>query len=159
MFANRLLFAATAALSLAGCIGMSQKQNVYQTGQVQQSMKVKLATVIDVREVEIEAKPTGTGAMAGATAGGIAATGVDSRHGIVAGIAGAVVGGVAGSMAEKAASGKTGVEIVYKIDGAADAEALVQEKDEQDIRAGDRIRLIQGQFAVRAVKLPKGAAQ
>lgn len=157
---NRLLVSAltTVALALGGCVGMSQKQNVYATGQVQQSMKVRLATVIDVREVDIESKTTGTGAMAGGAAGAVAATGIDTRHGIVAGVAGAVVGGVAGDMAEKALGKKTGVEIVYRIDGAADVEALVQEADEQALKPGDRIRLIQGQFAVRAVRLPPGMA-
>ncbi len=155
----RIIVSLIAAVMLSGCIGMSQKQNVYQTGQVQQAMKVKIATVIDVREVAIEAKPSGAGAMAGGAAGGLLAAGVDSRGGAVAGIAGAVAGGLAGTVAEKALSAKTGVEIVYQIDGSTEVEALVQEKDDQIITPGDRIRLIQGSFAVRAVKLAQGVAR
>ena len=155
---KRTVFPILAALALGGCVGMSQKQSTYQTGQVQQSMKVKLATVIDVREVDIESKTTGTGAMAGGAAGAVAATGVDTRHGLIAGVAGAVVGGVAGDLAEKSLARKTGIEVIYRVDGASDVEALVQEKDEQDLKPGDRIRLIQGQFAVRAVRLPPGMA-
>lgn len=136
---------------LTGC-ATSQKQNVYQTGQVQQAMKIKIATVMEIREVEIEARPTGGGSTAGAAAGAVAATGT-GRGGVVEGIAGAVVGGVAGAVAEKAISGKAGVEITYRIDGANDLEALVQEKDNQELKPGDRIKLIQGAFSIRAVKL------
>jgi len=149
-----LSFAVTGALFLGGCAN-SQKAGTYQTGLVQQSMKIKLGTVIDVREVQIEAQNssvgTTTGAMVGATAGSLG-----GRNGVVQGIAGAVVGGVAGSLAEKAVSQKIGVEITYQIDGSKDLEAMVQEKDEQDIKPGDRIRLVQSAFNVRAVKISQG---
>lgn len=148
----KCLLALGFAAMLAGCAS-SQKQNVYQSGQVQQSMKVDIATVIAVREVEIEARPQGVGSTAGATAGAAAATNLDTRHGLVAGIAGAVIGGVVGTMAEKAANSKSGVELVYRVDGGKDTEALVQEKDGVEYRAGDRVRLIRGSFSVRAVKL------
>lgn len=147
--------AITGTLFMAGCAN-SQKAGTYQTGLVQQSMKIKLGTVIDVREVQIEAQNssvgTTTGAMAGATAGSLG-----GRNGVVQGIAGAVIGGVAGSLAEKAASSKTGVEITYQLDGSKELEAMVQEKDDQDIKAGDRIRLVQSAFNVRAVKVAQGA--
>lgn len=144
-----------ALFALAGC-ATSQKQNVYQTGAVQQQMKVKLATVLDVREVDIEAKPSGTGASTGATAGAVIGTGT-GRGGVVEGIAGAVVVGVAGHLAEKGLSSKKGQEIIYRIDGAADTLALVQEMDDTPLKPGDRVRLIEGSFSARLVKLPPNA--
>ena len=150
-----------AAAFLTGCA--SQKASVYQTGSVQQQMKVKLATVIDVREVEIEAKSTGTGATAGAAAGAVIGAGGtgplpmnSSKSGIVTAVAGAVVGGVVGGVAEKIASGKKGQEIIYRIDGSQDTMALVQELDDDPLRPGDRVRLIEGSFAARLVKIGGG---
>lgn len=147
--------AMTGAVLMTGCAN-SQKAGTYQTGMVQQSMKIKLGTVIDVRDVEIEAQNTSvgttTGAVVGATAGSLG-----GRQGVVQGIAGAVIGGVAGSLAEKAATQKKGVEITYQLDGTKDLEAMVQEKDDQDIKPGDRIRLVQSAFNVRAVKIAQGA--
>ena len=152
-----ILTAAVAALVLAGCAS-SQKAGVYQTGQVQSKMKVVLATVVDVREVEIEATPTGAGATGGAAAGAVAGAGMgqggQGRTAIVGAVAGAVVGGVAGTVAEKAFNSKKGIEIIYRPDGSKDALALVQEKDDQNvIVAGDRVRILEGQFNVRAIKI------
>lgn len=155
---NRLVLSATlTALVLGGCAS-SQKAGVYQTGQVQAKMKVVLATVIDVREVDIEATPTGAGSSAGAAAGAVAGAGMGQgnqyRTSLVGAVAGAVVGGVAGTLSEKALNGKRGVELIYQPDGTKEALALVQEKDEQNvIVAGDRIRILEGQFNVRAIKI------
>lgn len=148
-----MLGLASAAL-LSGCAS-SQKANVYQTGAVQQQMKVKLATVIDVREVEIETRPTGVGSTAGATTGAVLAAG-NGRGGAVEGIAGAVIGGVVGSIAEKGLSGKKGQEVIYQLDGTSDTLALVQEMDEAPLKAGDRVRVIEGSFATRLVRLGAG---
>lgn len=142
-----------AAIALTGCAG-SYKPGVYDGGAVQQKMKVSLATVVDVREVEIAVRPTGAGASAGASTGAvIGATSMDSRGGIVTSIAGAVIGGVAGHLAEKGLNAKKGVEIVYKVDGASETLALVQEQDDTVFAPGDRIRIMEGSFSTRAVKL------
>lgn len=148
------LLLAGAILTLTGC-ATSYKPGVYQSGQVQQAMKVKLATVIEVREVDIATPASGSGAAAGSATGAVLGTSINSRGGIVAGIAGAVVGGVAGTVAEKAVNAKKGVEILYQIDGSADMMAVVQEQDENPIQVGDRIRIMEGSFATRAVKIPK----
>ncbi len=141
-----------ATLALGACGGMSQRQNVYQAGMVQQQMKVKLATVIVVRDVTIESQSTGVGATAGSASGAIASMGFDSRHGIIAGIAGAVVGGIVGAAAEKGMSGKKGQEIIYQVDGTTDAQALVQETDDSPLRPGDRVCVIEGSFSTRLVR-------
>jgi outer membrane lipoprotein SlyB len=118
-------------------------------------MKIKLATVLDVREVQIEAQNSSVGATTGATVGAIAGS-TSGKHGAIQGIAGAVIGGVAGSLVERGASQKNGVEITYQLDGSKELEAMVQEKDDQDIKPGDRIRLVQSAFNVRAVKVVQG---
>lgn len=141
-----------ASLVLAGCAS-SYKPNVYQGGQAQQAMRVKLATVIEIREVEIAAQNTGTGAATGAAVGGVVGAYSGSRGGIVSSIAGALVGGVLGNAVEKGVNAKKGIEITYRLDGSNDLMALVQEQDEADpIKAGDRIKVIGG-ATTRATKL------
>lgn len=151
-------------LLATGC-ATSQKQNVYSTGAVQQKMKVTLATVIDVREVSIEARPTGAGTSAGVAAGAVVGAGAGGpmntggKNSIVSSVAGAVIGGVAGTLAERGLNAKRGQEIVYQIDGTKETQALVQELDDDPVKIGDRVRLMEGSFAARLVKLSKAAAQ
>jgi len=123
-------------------------------------MKVVLATVIDVREVDIEATPTGAGTTAGAVAGGVAGSNVGGGKGAIIGsVAGAVVGGVAGTVAEKALNAKKGIEIIYRPDGSTETLALVQEKDDANvIGIGDQIRILESQFNARAVKIAAAGA-
>jgi outer membrane lipoprotein SlyB len=151
MLAMATLLAATMT---TGCA--SYKAQTYQGNQAMQAMRVKYAVVLEIREVEIQAPSTGTGASAGATLGGIAAYGGGSRGGIAGAVAGAVVGGVVGAVAENAAQKKTGIEITYRLENG-EVMALVQEQDDQNpIAAGDRIRIIEGSFSSRAVKTTAG---
>lgn len=142
------------ALLLAACAS-SQKASVYQPEQAQTQMRVVYGTVLEVRNVEIEARPSGVGTAAGAVAGGIGGSHLGSGSGnVVGGIAGAVVGGVLGSTIEREAMKKQAVEIVYRRDGSAESYALVQEKDENNtIMVGDRIRLMDNYSTLRAVKV------
>ena len=68
-------------------------------------------------------------------------------------VAGAVIGGVAGAIADNVGKTANAYEILYQVDGTQDVLALVQEKDDHRFKAGDRIRLIEGQFTVRAQPL------
>lgn len=139
---------------LAGGCATSLKQNVYQSGATQQQMKVQLATVVDVRDVDIEVNPSGGGTLAGAAIGGTAGMGVPgTRQGVVGSIAGAVVGGIAGTLAEKGLNAKKGQEVIYKIDDTPGTFALVQELDGDPLHPGDRVRLMSGSFASRLVKI------
>lgn len=144
-------------LSLGGCAA-SYKANTYQGGQAQQAMRVKLATVIEIRNVEINAPSTGTGASVGAAAGGVLGTYTDSsRDGILSGLAGALIGGVIGNAAEKAVNTKQGIEITYRLEDTKEVMALVQEQDEVDpIKVGDRIKIVEG-ATTRATKLAANA--
>jgi outer membrane lipoprotein SlyB len=139
---------------LAGC-STTYKPNVYQSSEAMAPLKVTLATVIDVRDVEIQAPQNGSGAVAGGAAGEVlGSNGGSGKGAIVGGIAGAVVGGIAGTMAEKSINGRKGIEVVYRVDGSGETLAIVQEKDDQNpIRVGDHIRILQGSSSVRAVKL------
>lgn len=140
-------------LGLAGCAS-SMKANVYQPGAAMQAMKVRYATIVELREVEIEGKPTGAGSAAGSAAGATAGLfSNNNRGGIIGSIAGAVIGGVAGHVAEKVVNTKTGIEITYKLDNGGDTMVLVQEKDgANQLAVGDRIKIIEGSFSTRAVK-------
>jgi outer membrane lipoprotein SlyB len=143
-------------LALSGCAS-SYKPSVYQGGQAQQAMRVKLATVVEVREVEIAARNTGTGATTGAAIGGVAGAYSGGRGGIVSSIAGALVGGVIGNAVEKGVNAAKGVEITYRLDGSNELMALVQEQDETNlITAGDRVKIVEG-ATTRATRLAASA--
>lgn len=141
------------ALAMGGCAA-SYKSSVYQGGQAQQAMKVRMATVLDIRAVEINASSTGTGATVGAAAGGILGAYTDStRGGLLSSLAGALIGGVVGNAVEKGVNTRKGVEITYRLDGSNEVMALVQEQDESDpIQVGDRIKLVEG-ATTRATRL------
>lgn len=152
-----LMTIALASLLLSGCAS-SYKPSHYQGGHAQQAMKVKLATVVEIREVDIAAQNTGTGATAGASVGGVIGAYSGSRGGIVSSIAGALVGGLIGNAVEKGVNAKKGVEITYRLEGSNEVMALVQEQDEADpIRVGDRIKIVEG-ATTRATKLAANAA-
>ncbi len=146
------------ALMATACASNSYTAKTYQTGQVQQAMKVKIATVISVKEVEIQKKTGNSGTAIGASTGGVSGAMVGSSthnvgNGIVGAVAGAVIGGVAGAIADNIGKTATAYEILYRVDGSQDVLALVQEKDDHEFKTGDRIRLIEGQFTVRAQPL------
>lgn len=153
-----LLLLAFALLTTACASSSSYTARTYQSGQVQQAMKVKVGTVISVKEVDIQLKTgnagAGTGAATGAVSGAIVGASTNRvGQGVIGAVAGAVIGGVTGAIVDRVGRTASGYEIVYRLDGSNDTLALVQEKDEHVFRAGDRIRLIEGQFTVRAQPL------
>jgi outer membrane lipoprotein SlyB len=144
--------------ALGGCAS-SYKPSVYQSGQVMTQMRVKLATVTGVRDVEIANPESGAGRSAGTVAGAVAGANPNAgRGGIVGGVAGAVVGGVAGALVDKAVNSRRGIEILYQLD-TGETLALVQEADpENPIAVGDRVRILEGTFSARAVRVPVAEA-
>lgn len=145
-----ILAVVLSALALGGCT--SYKAKTYQSNQTMQSMRVKYAVVLEIREVDIQGQSTGAGATSGAAMGGIAAWSSNSTGGMVAGVAGALVGGVVGAVAEDAMQKKNGIEITYRLENG-EVMALVQEQDSDNpIGVGDRIRIMEGSFSSRAVK-------
>lgn len=152
----KVVAVAAAVALLAGCAG-SQKASTFQAGQVQQRMKVSYATVLDVRVVDIESRPSGAGAAAGTAVGAVAgSTAGQGRGSIVGAIGGAVIGGVLGTMADRSANSKKGLEIVYQPENSNETLALVQEIDDANpIQRGDRIRLMDSYNSVRAVRVQR----
>lgn len=149
---NKTLVAAMmlGMLSMTGCA--SYKAETYQSNQAMQPMRVKYATVLEIREVEIQRQSTGVGAGSGAALGGIAGYTSGSRAGVAGAVAGTVVGGLAGAAAEHVLQKETGIEITYRLE-SGEVMALVQEQDDKNpISVGDRVRIIEGSFGARVVK-------
>lgn len=144
------------ALVATGCAS-NMSANDYARVAAMQEMDVKLATVISVRPVKIEApsRSGGAGGATGAGIGAVAGSGMGSGRGsLVGAIAGALVGGVVGVIAEKAANSTDGVEIIYQLDDTGETKALVQGAEgSEDIKPGDRVRIMKMGGQVRAVKL------
>ena len=143
-----------ASAVLMGCAS-SPSANTYVRSSVMSEMRVELATVEAVRRVRIESGQGGVGTGAGAAVGAIAGSGLGSnvRDAAVGAIAGAVVGGVAGLLTDRAVNNHEGLEIVYRLE-SGDTRVLVQALEgSEDIKQGDRIRLIKGQYTTRAVKI------
>lgn len=143
-----------ATAGLMGCAS-SPSANTYVRASVMSEMRVELATVEAVRRVRIEAPQNGAGTGVGVAAGAIAGSslGGNVRDAAAGAIAGALVGGVAGLLTDRAANNQDGLEIVYRLD-AGETRVLVQGLEgSEDIKQGDRIRLIKGQYTTRAVKI------
>lgn len=154
----RTLAALVPIALMAACSTINYNAKTYQVGQVQQQMKVKVGTVVEIREVEIVKKNTnagtGTGTVVGSVAGSMAGLSSNSTgQGIAGALAGALVGGVVGGVADSVGRTATGLEILYTLDGSPDVLALVQEKGEDTFKVGDRVRLLEGSFASRLVPL------
>lgn len=151
-----VVFSAAAVLLVSGCAS-TMSANDYGRSAAMQEMEVKLATVLSVRPVRIEAPEHagGAGGATGASLGAIAGSNVGSGRGSLAGaIAGALIGGVIGVVADKAANTREGIEIVYRLDDTGETKALVQGRDESaEIKPGDRVRIMKMGSRVRAVKL------
>ena len=130
------------AAALAGCVVAPQSASVYRPYQTQNEQVVRMGQVESVREVTIAQRDTGTGTMAGAALGGIAAgSNVGGGNGaIAAGILGAVAGGAIGSHVEQNLNNRKGFEITVKLDNG-ELRAITQEADEM-FRPGERVRLL-----------------
>ena len=132
-----------AALILTACAS-SRSGEVYTREQARREMTVRFGIVESVREVLMEGTHSGTGTMAGAAIGGVAGSNVGGGDGrIVGAIVGAVLGGLAGSAIEESSTKKNALEITVKLDGGQSI-AVVQEKSNDDILPGDRVRVLTG---------------
>lgn len=138
---------------LTGCAQPGLGGGNYTRSQVRGEQTVRLGTVESVRDVVIDARQEGTGALIGAGLGGIAGStvGGGNRANAAGAIAGAVVGAIAGSAIEKSANDRKGVEVTVRLEGGK-LIAITQEKDE-DFRVGDRVRILSGQGATRVSRL------
>ena len=127
-------------LGLAGCM-THESANVYDRHEAGREQTVRMATVEEVRKVQIAGSQSGVGAAAGGAVGGIAGTGVgEGRGSSAAAVLGAVAGGVAGNMLENRATTKDAYEITVRLD-SGELRAIVQETDVA-FSPGQRVRLL-----------------
>jgi outer membrane lipoprotein SlyB len=137
-----ILTLALAAATLAGCATAPHSGSVYRSYQTQNEQAVRLGMVESVREVTIVNRDSGTGTMAGAALGGIAAgSNVGGGNGsAAAAIAGALAGGIIGNRIEANVNNKKGFEITVKLDNG-ELRAITQAADEL-FQPGERVRLL-----------------
>jgi outer membrane lipoprotein SlyB len=125
----------------AGC-GTSQSAQVYSSGQAQRSLSVYYGTIIELRQVTIQDRTSGGGAVVGGVAGGVLGSTVGSGRGrTLAAVGGALAGMAAGNAIEKQAGTKPAIEFTIELDNGR-MMAVVQE-DGAYYRVGDRVRLLQ----------------
>lgn len=140
---QRALIAALASallLGLCGCM-THESANVYDKHEAGREQTVRMATVEQVRKVQIAGSQSGVGAAAGGAAGGIAGSGVgEGRASSAAAVLGAVAGGVAGNVLENKATTKDAYEITVRLD-SGELRAIVQEADVAFV-PGQRVRLL-----------------
>lgn len=127
---------------LTGC-GTSQSGQVYTSGQAQKSLSVYYGTIIELRQVTIQDKTSGAGAVIGGVAGGVLGSTIGSGRGrTLASVGGALAGMAAGNAVEKKSGTKPAIEFTIELDNGR-MMAVVQE-DGAYYRVGDRVRLLQG---------------
>lgn len=131
---------AAGVLLLAGCV-THESANVYDKHEAGREQTVRMATVEQVRTVQIAGSQSGIGAAAGGAAGGIAGSTVGQGRGSsAAAVLGAVAGGVAGNVLENKATTKDAYEITVRLD-SGELRAIVQEADVA-FTPGQRVRLL-----------------
>lgn len=150
MMKKTILNASVLALTLmmSACSTTNTSGSVYNAGQTQNEMSVRMGVVESVRDVTIQKESSGVGTVAGAALGGLAGSSVGGGRGSVAtGIAGAVIGGIIGQNIEGNSGTKRGVEITVRLDNG-DLKAITQDAEEY-FRPGDRVRLLSDRYTTR----------
>jgi outer membrane lipoprotein SlyB len=131
---------ASSVLALGGCM-THESANVYDKHEAGREQTVRMATVEQVRKVQIAGSQSGVGAAAGGAVGGVAGSGVgEGRASSAAAVLGAVAGGVAGNVLENKATTKDAYEITVRLD-SGELRAIVQEADVA-FMPGQRVRLL-----------------
>ena len=127
-------------LPIAGC-AKNPSQKVYDHSEVGKSVAVSFGTIISLREVDINGKNTGTGAVIGGAVGAGAGSYIGSGSGSIwVAAAGLVVGAAVGALAEQAAADRKGMEYTVILKSGV-VMTVVQEVVAGDIQLaqGDRV--------------------
>lgn len=137
---------ALAVLSLFGCANQSQTGNAYTGGQSRQAQTVQRGTVVAVKDVDVSARPSGAGVLAGGALGGVAGAGngrSGSGQSAATSIVGMVIGGIAGSAIDKKVNTLKGQEISVMLSNGTEI-AIAQEVDEKEgpFIVGERVRVL-----------------
>lgn len=129
-------------LALTGC-KERPGQNDYSEAEAGMSRSVQFGTVLNVREVTIHDKNTGTGALVGGAAGAGAGSAIGQGSGKGWAIIGtAIAGAIIGSVAEDSVNQHQGLEYVVQLQ-SGEVKTIVQEVGEGDVifAAGDKVML------------------
>jgi len=138
----RNLFFIVLLVSLSSC-QRNVGQNRYNYNEVGQSTIVEYAVVVKTKEIDITGRNTGTGATAGALAGGVGGYQLGNGNGQLATtIGGALIGAVAGSVAEQAIADRKGYEYTVVTEDKK-TKTIVQNQNKEDavFRKGDRVMI------------------
>ena len=142
----------SAAFILVGCAS-EKGGDVYTRDQVRQVQHFKVGTIESVHKVRIEGTKSPVGSTAGTIVGGIAGSGASQgKTGQVAAVLGAVVGGVAGAAAEEAYTREDGFEYSIKLEDGNYISVVQAANKDEDIKAGDKVRIIESDGVARVVK-------
>ncbi len=138
---------------LLGACASEQGGEVYSRDQVRQVQHFKVGTVESVHKVRIEGTKSPIGTTAGTIVGGIAGSGASQgKTGQVAAVLGAVVGGVAGAAAEEAYTRENGIEMAIKLEDGSFISVVQAVNDKEEIKAGDKVRVIESDGVTRVTK-------
>jgi len=131
------------ALGLSAC-APTRTNSTYSDADIGRTAQLSYGTIVSMRTVEVQSRPTGVGVVGGAVAGGVAGSMVGRGGGsALAALGGAVVGGLLGSAVEKSASTGEAVEFIIQEDNASQPISVVQ-TNEDNFRPGQRVVLSRG---------------
>lgn len=132
-----------ASLVLTGCANSDiYSGDVYSGGQAKEARSISYGTIIDVREVKIQADSSGViGSVGGGVLGGIAGSTIgDGRGQAIATTIGAIAGAVAGSKIEEKASQVSSLEILIRKENGE--EIVVVQKKQDGFVPGRKVRIV-----------------
>ena len=134
------MMCAALIVPVAGC-AKNSSQSVYDHSEIGKSVAVSFGTVIARREIDINGKNTGTGALIGGAAGAGVGSYMGSGSGSIwVAAAGLIVGAAVGAIAEQAAADRKGIEYTIILKSGV-VMTVAQEVTEKDVllNEGDRV--------------------
>lgn len=149
---KKLLAAVAITALLSGC-AIPLQHSAYSRGDALAVMSVRNGTLEGVRTVKLSGTLSGVGALAGGAIGGIAGSGIGKGKGkMIATILGALAGAGVGAALEESNTTTMGEELIIRLDNN-ELIAVVQEFGEERFQAGQRVRVLANQRAVRVTPL------
>ena len=116
---------------LAAC--GSPTKDVYNVSEVGQIQEVREGRIVQSRFIDIDAKDSGRGTVAGGIAGGLGSLlAVGGGFGLAAFLLGSAVGAVVGYVAEDVATDRDGIEYIISLDDGSTATMAIQNRGDED---------------------------
>lgn len=116
----------------------------YEQGELGNPTYFKKGIILSVRDVKIKGTESGVGAVAGATAGGLAGStslGGNTATRALGGLGGAVIGGIVGHTTENFITRGNASEFIIQPD-EGEPYSIVQENDEE-LNEGERVLILE----------------